>query len=173
MILKGKSHVLGDDINTDYIIAAKYRSLGLDFKEMAHHLLEDLDPNISGRIQKGDFLVAGRNFGCGSSREFAPRVIQEAGITAVLALSYARIFYRNSFNVGLWLLECETKDVMYSDDIELDLEAWVVKDLTKNLIIPIKPLPPFMLQILQDGGLVPHFKKWGGFHMIESKKTYG
>jgi 3-isopropylmalate/(R)-2-methylmalate dehydratase small subunit len=167
MIFKGKSHVVGDDINTDYIIAAKYRSLGLDFKKMSQHLLEDLDPNIFGRIQKGDFLVAGRNFGCGSSREFAPRVIQEAGIIAVLSPSYARIFYRNSFNVGLLLLECETKDIIYGDEIKLDLEAWIAYDLTNHLIIPIKPLPLFMLQLLQDGGLVPHFKKWGGFHMIE------
>ena len=167
MILKGRSHVLGDDVNTDYIIAAKYRSLGLNFKEMAKHLLEDLDPTISGKIQKGDFLVAGRNFGCGSSREFAPRVIQEAGITAVLAVSYARIFYRNSFNVGLWLLECETREIGSQDEIELSLDTWVVRDLTRNLTLPIKPLPPFMLQILQDGGLIPHFKKWGGFHMME------
>jgi 3-isopropylmalate/(R)-2-methylmalate dehydratase small subunit len=158
---------LGDDVNTDYIIAAKYRSLGLDFKEMAKHLLEDLAPAISGQIQKGDFLVAGRNFGCGSSREFAPRVIQESGITAVLAGSYARIFYRNSMNVGLWLLECETREIAYGDEIELSLDTWVVRDLTKNLTLPVKPLPPFMLQILQDGGLIPHFKKWGGFHMME------
>lgn len=167
MILKGKSHVLGDDVNTDYIIAAKYRSLGLNFKEMAKHLLEDLDPTISGQVQKGDFLVAGRNFGCGSSREFAPRVIQEAGITAVLAVSYARIFYRNSINVGLCLLECETKEIGREDEIELNTDEWIVRDLTKNLTLPIKPLPPFMLQILQDGGLVPHFKKWGEFHMTD------
>ena len=167
MILKGKTHVLGNDVNTDYIIAAKYRSLGLDFKAMAKHLFEDLDPNISGRIQKGDLLVAGRNFGCGSSREFAPRVIQEAGVAAVLARSYARIFYRNAFNVGLWLLECETGEIAFGDEIEVDLENWVVKDLTKNFMIPVNPLPPFMLQLVRDGGLVPHFKKWGGFHIME------
>ncbi len=167
MILKGKTHVLGNDVNTDYIIAAKYRSLGLDFKAMAKHLFEDLDPNISDRIQKGDFLVAGRNFGCGSSREFAPRVIQEAGVAAVLARSYARIFYRNAFNVGLWLLECETKEIKDGDDVELHLDTWVLKDLTRALVIPINPLPPFMLQLVQDGGLVPHFKKWGGFHIVE------
>ncbi len=165
MILKGKSHVLGDDVNTDYIIATKYRSLGLNFKEMAKHLLEDFDPRIVSQIQPGDFLVARRNFGCGSSREFAPRVIQEAGIRAVLANSYARIFYRNSINVGLWLLVCETKDISDGDEIEVDLEGWGARDLTKNLVVPIKPLPQFMLQILQDGGIVPHFRKWGRFHM--------
>jgi len=170
MILKGKCHLLGDDINTDYIIASKYRSMGLDFKGMAKHLLEDLDPNISNSIQKGDFLVAGRNFGCGSSREFAPRVILEAGISAILALSYARIFYRNSLNVGLRLLECDTRSIRNGDIIEIDLKTWTAKDLTQDLSIPIKPLPPFMIQILNDGGLVPHFKKWGGFHMIEGDR---
>jgi 3-isopropylmalate/(R)-2-methylmalate dehydratase small subunit len=170
MYFEGKGHLLGDDINTDYIIASKYRSMGLDFKAMAKHLLEDLDPNISASIQKGDFLIAGRNFGCGSSREFAPRVIQEAGISAVLALSYARIFYRNALNVGLWLLECNTKEIRGEDVIEIDLETWMAKDLTQNLSIPIKPLPPFMIQVLSDGGLVPHFKKWGGFHMIEGDR---
>jgi len=167
MILKGKAHVLGDDINTDYIIAAKYRSYGLNFKGMARHFLEDLDPKISGRIKKGDILVAGKNFGCGSSREFAPRVIQEAGISAVLAISYSRIFYRNSINVGLWLLECQTKNIINGDEIEVDLENWVVRDITLNHNIPIKILPPFMLQILRDGGLVSHFKRWNGFHMLE------
>ena len=105
MLMKGKAHRVGDDINTDYIIASKYRSLGLDFKEMAKHLFEDLDPQIVKRIHGGDFIVAGKNFGCGSSREFAPRVIQALGIRAVIAPSYARIFYRNSFNIGLLLLE--------------------------------------------------------------------
>ena len=167
MIYKGKSHLLGDDINTDYIIASKYRSLGLDFKEMAKHLLEDLDPNIAGRVQQGDFLVAGRNFGCGSSREFAPRVIQEAGIRAVLAKSYARIFYRNAINVGLCLLECDTQGIMDGDEIELDMDHWIAKDLARNADIRMKPLPPFMSQMLKDGGLIPHFKKWGGFHLIE------
>jgi len=166
MDFKGRGHLLGDDINTDYIIASKYRSMGLDFKGMAKHLLEDLDPNISGSIQKGDFLVAGRNFGCGSSREFAPRVIQEAGIGSILALSYARIFYRNALNVGLWLFEGNTRGIEDGDMIEIDLKNWMAKDLTQNLSIPITPLPPFMIQILNDGGLVPHFKKWAGFHMI-------
>jgi 3-isopropylmalate/(R)-2-methylmalate dehydratase small subunit len=167
MIYRGKSHRLGDDINTDYIIASKYRALGLNFKEMAKHLLEDLDPKIVSRIKSGDFLVAGRNFGCGSSREFAPRVIQEAGLRAVLAKSCARIFYRNAINVGLYLLECDTEGILEGDEIELDMDRWVAKDLTRNSDIRINPLPPFMSQMLKDGGLVPHFKKWGGFHLVE------
>jgi 3-isopropylmalate/(R)-2-methylmalate dehydratase small subunit len=166
MILEGKAHLLGDDINTDYIIASKYRSFGLNLKEMPKHLLEDLDPKIYSHIREGDFLVAGKNFGCGSSREFAPRVIQEAGIKAVLARSYARIFYRNCLNVGLCLLEADTHAIKDGDEIVLDLEQWVVRDRRGNFITPINPLPPFMFQILLDGGLVPHFKKWGGFHMM-------
>jgi 3-isopropylmalate/(R)-2-methylmalate dehydratase small subunit len=165
MILTGKAHLLGDNINTDYIIASKYRSFGLDFKGMAKHLLEDLDPKIAGRIQEGDFLVAGRNFGCGSSREFAPLVIQAAGIKAVVARSYARIFYRNSLNIGLCLLEADTQAIKDGDEIRLDLDRWLVRDQTSNFTTPMNPLPPFMFQILQDGGLVSHFKKWGGFHM--------
>lgn len=167
MDFKGRAHILGDDINTDYIIASKYRSMGLDFKGMAKHLLEDVDPKIASSIRKGDFFVAGRNFGCGSSREFAPRVIQEAGISAILALSYARIFYRNALNIGLYLLECNTKGIESDDLIEIDLKRWMARDLTQNLPIPITPVPSFMIQILNDGGLVPHFKKWGEFHIIE------
>lgn len=166
MVFKGTARVLGDDINTDYIIASKYRSMGLDFRGMAKHLLEDVNPKIAASIRQGDFLVAGRNFGCGSSREFAPRVIQEAGIRAVLSLSYARIFYRNALNIGLCLLECDTRRIEDGDAIEIDLKSWMAKDLTRGLSIPITPLPSFMIQILTDGGLVSHFKKWGGFHMI-------
>jgi 3-isopropylmalate/(R)-2-methylmalate dehydratase small subunit len=165
MILTGKAHVVGDSVNTDYIIAAKYRALGLNFAEMAKHLFEDLDPSIVGRIQKGDFLVAGRNFGCGSSREFAPIVIQAAGIKAVIAKSYARIFYRNAINIGLCLLECDTQGILNGDEIRLDMANSVAKDLSQNREIRINPLPPFMNEILTDGGLVQHLKKWGGFKL--------
>jgi len=133
---------------------------------MREHLFEDLDPGLSTRMKAGDFIVAGKNFGCGSSREFAPRVIREAGINVVLALSYARIFYRNALNVGLWLLECDTREIRDGDLVAVDLDSWVLKDVTQDFMIPIKRLPPFLLQILQDGGLVPHFKKWRGFHMV-------
>jgi 3-isopropylmalate/(R)-2-methylmalate dehydratase small subunit len=165
MLNKGKAHVVGDDVNTDYIIASKYRSLGLDFKEMAKHLFEDLDPQIVQRIHEGDFIVAGKNFGCGSSREFAPRVIQAIGVKAIIASSYARIFYRNSFNIGLLLLESETKGIKDQDDIELDLDNWVARIGEERLVIPINPLPPFILKIIKDGGLVNHFRKQGGFEL--------
>jgi 3-isopropylmalate/(R)-2-methylmalate dehydratase small subunit len=165
MILTGKAHVLGDSINTDYIIAAKYRALGLNFEEMAKHLFEDLDPSIVGQIQKGDFLVADRNFGCGSSREFAPIVIQAAGIKAVFAKSYARIFYRNAINIGLCLLECDTQGIQTGDEIRVDMANFVAKNLSQGREIQIHPLPPFMNAILTDGGLVQHFKKWGGFKL--------
>jgi 3-isopropylmalate/(R)-2-methylmalate dehydratase small subunit len=169
MVSKGKCHRLGDDVNTDYVIASKYRSMGLDFKAMTGHLFEDLDPNLSKRIREGDFLVAGKNFGCGSSREFAPRVIREAGVPMIFALSYARIFYRNALNVGLWLLECDTVRINNDDQVEVDLDSWVLKDVTQGFLVPINPLPPFLLQILQDGGLVPHFRKWGGFHFASKE----
>jgi 3-isopropylmalate/(R)-2-methylmalate dehydratase small subunit len=165
MILTGKAHVLGDSINTDYIIAAKYRSLGLNFGEMAKHLFEDLDSSILGRIRKGDFLVAGRNFGCGSSREFAPIVIREAGIRAVIANSYARIFYRNAINIGLCLLECDTQGIKNGDDVRIDIVKGVAEDLSQGREIRINPLPPFMKEILTDGGLIQHLKKWGGFKL--------
>jgi 3-isopropylmalate/(R)-2-methylmalate dehydratase small subunit len=166
MIFEGKAHALGDDVNTDYIIASKYRSMGLDFKAMAKHVFEDLDPELAGRIVKGDLIAAGRNFGCGSSREFAPRVIQEAGVRMILARSYARIFYRNALNVGLWLLESDTAGIGNGDHIEVDLNRWQALDRTNGSTAAIKPLPSFMLQLLQDGGIVPHFKRWGGFYFI-------
>jgi 3-isopropylmalate/(R)-2-methylmalate dehydratase small subunit len=166
MVFEGKAHVLGDDVNTDYIIASKYRSMGLDFKAMAKHAFEDLDPELAGRIVKGDFIVAGSNFGCGSSREFAPRVIQEMGVRIIIARSYARIFYRNALNVGLWLLESDTEGIVNGDHLEVDLSRWQLRDLTNGSATPVRPLPPFMLQLLQDGGVVAHFKRWGGFHFI-------
>lgn len=169
MVSKGTCHRLGDDVNTDYVIASKYRSMGLDFKAMVEHLFEDLDLGLSTRMKAGDFIVAGKNFGCGSSREFAPRVIREAGISVILALSFARIFYRNALNVGLWLLECDTRKISDGDLVEVDLDSWVLKDMTQDLLIPIKPLPPFLLQILRDGGLVLHFRKWRGFHMASEE----
>jgi 3-isopropylmalate/(R)-2-methylmalate dehydratase small subunit len=165
MRIKGKTHRVGDDINTDYIIASKYRSLGLNFKELAKHFLEDLDPEIVKRIREGDILVGGKNFGCGSSREFAPRVVQATGIKAVFASSFARIFYRNSFNIGLLLLEGDTQGIGDQEDIELDLDTWEARVGKGKKVFPIHPLPPFMMKIISDNGLVDHFKKHGGFEL--------
>lgn len=165
MILRGKARLVNprDDINTDYIIAGRYKFKSEDMKELAGHLLEDLDPKFTERIEPGDFIVAGANFGCGSSREQAPRVILAAGLGAVVAESFARIFYRNSFNLGLPLVEAETAFVQEGDELEVDLDQGVLRDLTQRREAPIKPLPPVMQQLLADGGLVAHLKRHGGF----------
>jgi 3-isopropylmalate/(R)-2-methylmalate dehydratase small subunit len=165
MILRGKARVVDprDDVNTDYIIAGRYKFKSEDMKELARHLLEDLDPNFTARIKPGDLIVAGSNFGCGSSREQAPRVILAAGIAAVVAESFARIFYRNAFNLGLPLVEAETGFIQEGDDLELDLDRGVVRDATQKREVRIKPLPPVMQKLLADGGLVEHLKRHGGF----------
>lgn len=165
MILRGRAHKFGDDINTDYIISGKYKFKTLDMKELSQHIMEDLDANFHKKIKPGDFIVAGKNFGMGSSREQAPLVIIHSGISAVIAISFARIFYRNAINLGLPLIECETTRINNDDLLEVDLKKGILKNLTQNMDIKIKPLPPFMLKILKDGGLEEHFKKYGGFNL--------
>ena len=165
MILKGKARRLpqDNDINTDYIISGRYKFKIQDPNELAKHVMEDLDPKFYERIKKGDFIVAGKNFGCGSSREQAPMAIKYAGVSAVLAKSFARIFYRNCFNLGLPAIECNTEGIEEGDELEIDLEAGVIKNKTKGKEIKITPLPKTMQVLLSDGGLIEHFKKHGGF----------
>jgi 3-isopropylmalate/(R)-2-methylmalate dehydratase small subunit len=164
MKFHGRAHKFGNDVNTDYIISGKYKFKTLDMKELAKHVMEDLDPEFSRKVRPGDFIVAGTNFGCGSSREQAPLAIINADVGAVLARSFARIFYRNAINTGLPVVECDTDKIEAGDELDIDLEAGVIKNLTRDLELPIKPLPKVMLQILADGGLAPHFRKYGGFH---------
>jgi 3-isopropylmalate/(R)-2-methylmalate dehydratase small subunit len=152
-----------NDINTDYIISGRYKFKIQDPNELAKHVMEDLDPTFYSRIQKGDFLVAGTNFGCGSSREQAPMAIKYANVSAVIAKSFARIFYRNCYNLGLPAIEADTTGIDEGDELELDLDAGLIKNKTKNKEIKITPLPPTMQTLLKDGGLVEHFKKHGGF----------
>ena len=163
MILKGKAHVYGDHINTDYIISGKYKFKTLDMKELSRHVLEDLDPDFAAKVQEGDFIVAGINFGCGSSREQAPLVITHAGVGAVLARSFARIFYRNAINKGLPLVECETSGISTGDILEVNLETGEVRNVTSGETITAAPLPEVMMKILNEGGLVEHLKQHGGF----------
>ncbi|MBC7075642.1 MAG: 3-isopropylmalate dehydratase small subunit [Syntrophomonadaceae bacterium] len=163
MDLKGRVHKFGDDINTDYIISGRYKFKTLDMKELAKHVMEDLDPDFYSKVKEGDFIVGGKNFGCGSSREQAPLAIINAGISAVIAKSFARIFYRNCINTGLPLIECDTDRIDEGDELEIDLHKGVLHNSTKGLDIPITPLPGVMLKILSDGGLVEHFKKYGTF----------
>jgi 3-isopropylmalate/(R)-2-methylmalate dehydratase small subunit len=132
-------------------------------KELATHVMEDLDPEFYSKVKSGDFIVAGSNFGCGSSREQAPLAIINANIGAVVAKSFARIFYRNAINTGLPLVECDTSLIDEGDELKIDLAGGKLYDLTKNTEIPISPLPSAMLKILSEGGLVEHFKKYGTF----------
>ncbi|HEX3011645.1 MAG TPA: 3-isopropylmalate dehydratase small subunit [Syntrophomonadaceae bacterium] len=164
MDLRGKTHKFGDDVNTDYIISGRYKFKTLDMKELAKHVMEDLDPDFYNKISQGDFIVAGKNFGCGSSREQAPLAIINADISAVIAKSFARIFYRNCINTGLPLVECNTDLIDENDELQIELDRGVLHNLSKNIDIEITPLPPVMLKILSDGGLVEHFKKYGTFN---------
>ena len=165
MKLVGRAHRFkqNDDINTDYIISGRYKFKIQDPKELAKHVMEDLEPDFYKRIQKGDFIVAGRNFGCGSSREQAPQAIKFAGISAVIAKSFARIFYRNAYNLGLPAIEAETDDIEEGDELDINLNAGIISNKTKDREIKIAPLPRTMQVLLEEGGLVEHFKKHGGF----------
>jgi 3-isopropylmalate/(R)-2-methylmalate dehydratase small subunit len=165
MKLQGRAHCFGDDVNTDYIIAGKYKFKTLDMKELACHVMEDLDPDFAKKVQPGDFVVSGSNFGCGSSREQAPLALLNAGVAAVLATSFARIFYRNAINTGLPVVECDTAGISAGDELLVDLDGGILKNLTKQTDTPIKPLPDFMLKVLADGGLAAHFVKYGTFNI--------
>ncbi|MFB3918513.1 MAG: 3-isopropylmalate dehydratase small subunit [Candidatus Velamenicoccus archaeovorus] len=166
MILRGFSYKIGDDINTDYIISGRYKFSISDMKELAKHIMEDIDPAFYSRLKPGaSFLVAGKNFGMGSSREQAPLVIKEAGIVGVVAKSFARIFYRNAINIGLPLIEADTAGIRENDELQIDLENGELRNLTQKTKMKINPLPPVMRKLLSDGGLVEHFKKYGGIKL--------
>lgn len=152
-----------DNINTDYVISGRYKFKIQDPKELAKHIFEDIDPAFAARVKKGDILVAGENFGCGSSREQAPQSLKEAGFHAVAAKSFARIFYRNAFNIGLLLVETNTDFIDDGDELELDIDKGKLKSKGKGLMLDIKPIPPVMKKLLDDGGVIGHFKKYGGF----------
>ncbi len=162
MTLQGSAITLGDNINTDFIISGRYKFAITDMKELAKHIMEDIDPEFPKKIVPGkSMIVAGNNFGMGSSREQAPLVIKEAGIVAVIAKSFARIFYRNSFNIGLLLIEADTSNIDAQDELEIDLGRGELKNLTKKTIVKFHPLPPFMQELLKEGGVVNYYKKYG------------
>ncbi len=156
-ILSGRAHVYGDNIDTDRIIPGKYTKT-LDAQALAEHVLEDLDPDFRRRLQPGDFLVAGNNFGCGSSREQAPVALQTAGVSAVIARYFARIFFRNAINIGLPALEVPDHDIAPGDELQVDLATGVIQNRTTGKIYHAKPLPEIMLRILQAGGLVRYLR---------------
>lgn len=161
----GKAFKFGDDISTDHIAPGRLFHLRSDLPEFAKHVLEDADPNFAKNMQKGDFVVAGNNFGLGSSREHAPQIIKISGVQAVLAKSFARIFYRNAINIGLLAIECDTDLIDAGDELELDIKNGIVKNLTKSKEITFAPLPDVMIKLLADGGLVEHVKKYGDFNL--------
>ncbi len=164
MSIEAKAFKFGDAINTDYIISGKYKFKSNDMNEMAHHAMEELDPNYYDRVHpEGGFLVAGSNFGMGSSREQAPLVLIHSNTRAVIAKSFARIFYRNAINCGLPVVECDTDRISEGDELALDLDAGVLTNRTTGEEIPFAPLPPVMAKLLADGGLAAHFRKNGGF----------
>ena len=166
MELKAKAFKYGDDINTDYIISGKYKFKSNDMEVMAHYAMEELDPHYYEKVKPdGGFLVAGKNFGMGSSREQAPLVLIHSNTKAVIAKTFARIFYRNAINTGLPVIELDTDGIDAGDELSVELESGVVKNLTKGTEIPFPPLPPVMAQLLADGGLAEHFKKHGGFNL--------
>ena len=162
MKVEGRAIKLGDDINTDFIISGRYKFSITDMKELAKHIMEDIDPDFPKKIIPGSsVMVAGTNFGMGSSREQAPLVIKEAGIVAVLAKSFARIFYRNAFNIGLLLVEVDTDKIAENDELNLDLDSGIVRNLTQNNQLKSKPMPKFMQELLREGGAVNFIKKHG------------
>ncbi|OGO35894.1 MAG: 3-isopropylmalate dehydratase [Chloroflexi bacterium RBG_16_57_8] len=158
-MLKGKAFKFGDDISTDHIIPGRLLHLRSNLPELAKHVLEDADATFAKRVKEGDFVVGGNNFGLGSSREHAPLVIKMAGVRAVLAKSFARIFFRNAINIGLPALVCDTDRIDDGDELEVDLSAGTVRDLTNGAELRFSPVPDIMLRILNEGGLVPYIQK--------------
>lgn len=160
-VLRGKAWKFGDSISTDHIAPGRYFHLRSQLDELAKHVLEDADPEFASKMSPGDFVVGGANFGLGSSREHAPTIIKIAGVSAVIAKSFARIFFRNCINVGLPVIWTDTDRIDAGDQLEVDLEQGKLRNLTKNDEIGFAPLPPVMRQILEDGGLVNHVVKHG------------
>lgn len=159
-MIEGRVWKYGDDVNTDVIFPGRYLTI-TDPHKMAEHALEDLDPAFRKEAREGDVIVAGRNFGCGSSREQAVTCLKHTGISAIVARSFARIFFRNAINSGLPAIVCEeaSKEVEKGDMVEIDLQSGVLRVKRMSKPLKFEPLPPFMMEILMDGGLIQHLKK--------------
>ena len=163
-MLTGHTHVYGDNIDTDRIIPGKYTKT-LDMSQLAAHVLEDLDPDFRKRVQAGDILVAGENFGAGSSREQAPIALKAAGISVVVARSFARIFYRNAINIGLPVVEVADHDFAMGHQAQVDLSSGQVKNLSTGNLYKSAQMPQVMIDILNAGGLVNYLKTHGTYQM--------
>ena len=163
MKAKGFVHKYGDNVDTDVIIPARYLNTA-NHKELAAHCMEDIDKDFVGKVKTGDIMVGGENFGCGSSREHAPIAIKESGISCVIASSFARIFYRNSINIGLAILECDeaSKKINAGDEVEVDFDNGIITNITKNESYKAEPFPEFIKNIINSNGLLNSIKKSNG-----------
>ena len=160
MNAKGFVHKYGDNVDTDVIIPARYLNIA-DKKELATHCMEDIDTNFVKVVKGGDVMVGGFNFGCGSSREHAPMVIKESGISCVIAKTFARIFYRNAINIGLPILECPQAagEIRAGDEVSVDFDTGIITDITTGKTYQAEPFPPFIQNIIQKGGLLASLKE--------------
>ena len=164
MKIQAKALVYGDNIDTDRIIPGKYTKT-LDTASLAEHVMEDLDPDFLKKMNVGDVVVAGDNFGCGSSREQAPVALKVAGVSAVIARFFARIFFRNAINIGLPVLEIPDHDIAFGDVLEIDFREGIVKNVTQNKIYKATKIPKVMMDIMQEGGLTAYLKKYGDYQL--------
>lgn len=170
LLIQGTAHAYGDDIDTDRIIAGKYTKT-LVQADLAAKVLEDLDPEFRTRMKPGDVLVGGHNFGCGSSREQAPLALKAAGVGAVVASSFARIFFRNAINTGLPVIDIGPHSIAMGDELKVDMAQGVVVNLTQNVTYEAKPMPEVMQAILTSGGLVPYMREHGGYRVDEAPSS--
>lgn len=155
MNAKGRVHKFGDNVDTDVIIPARYLNRS-DEEWLAQHCMEDIDASFASNVQKGDIMVAGANFGCGSSREHAPIAIKASGISCVIASTFARIFYRNAINIGLAILECDkaSREINDGDEVEIDFDTGIINDVTTGKSYQSQPFPEFIQKIITNGGLM-------------------
>jgi 3-isopropylmalate/(R)-2-methylmalate dehydratase small subunit len=163
LVLKGKAIKLGDNISTDDIIPGRFAHLRSNLPELAKHVLEDAAPEFAAKVTSGDFLIAGKNLGLGSSREHAPVVIKMSGVSAILAKSTARIFFRNAINQGLPVLLCDTDKIGNGDELEINLTGGMIANLTSGITLSCSKMPPIMSAILREGGLIPYIQKHKDF----------
>ena len=162
MKLEGTVFKYGDNVDTDVIIPARYLNSS-DPKELASHCMEDIDKEFVSKVENGDIIVAAKNFGCGSSREHAPIAIKAAGVSIVIAETFARIFYRNAINIGLPIMECPeaAREIKAGDKVEVDLDSGIVTDVTQGKSWKGQAFPPFMQNIISAGGLIPYINSKG------------
>ena len=165
IIMKGNAFKFGDNISTDHIIPGRYAHLRSNLQELTKHAMEDADPSFPQKVKEGDFVVGGNNFGLGSSREHAPLVIKMSGVSAILAKSVARIFFRNAINQGMPVLICDTDKINNGDALEVNLSRGIVNNLTTKTELTFGKIPAVMLSILNEGGLIPYINRHGDFKL--------